>query len=100
MKEEVQSQKIRIRVGPAGFVAPKSDEKADKRQVGGNHYKNMPIQPWDVMESVLTEEEFIGFLKGNIIKYSMRSGHKGPDDAEKARHYQQKLDEFLAKYRW
>ena len=108
MIEEAQSHEIRIRVGPAGIVAPdgfactqadldkvrEASLKADKRQVGGNHYKSLPIQPWDVMESVLTEEEFIGFLKGNIIKYSMRNGHKVSDDVEKARHYQQKLLEI------
>lgn len=71
---------------------------ADARQVSGNHYKDMPIQPWSVMESVLTREEFIGFLKGNIIKYSMRAGRKeGSDDAGKAQHYQQKLKEIEGK---
>jgi hypothetical protein len=67
---------------------------ADARQVDGTHYKDMPMQPWDVMQSVLTPEEFIGFLKGNIIKYSMRAGRKdGSDDAGKAKHYRQKLQE-------
>jgi len=67
---------------------------ADDLQVSGNHYKDMPIQPWHVMESVLTREEFIGFLKGNVIKYSLRAGRKeGSDDAGKARHYMQKLSE-------
>jgi hypothetical protein len=67
---------------------------ADDTQVGGTHYKDMPIQPWDVMESVLTHEEFVGFLKGNVIKYSMRAGRKADsDDAGKASHYRQKLRE-------
>jgi len=67
---------------------------ADDLQISGSHYKEMPIQPWHVMESVLTREEFIGFLKGNIIKYSLRAGRKdGSDDAGKARHYMQKLKE-------
>ena len=58
--------------------------RADDLQVSGNHYKDMAIQPWAVMESVLTKEEFIGFLKGNIIKYSLRAGRKdGSDDAGK-----------------
>ena len=43
--------------------------KADDKQVGGNHYKDMAVQPWEIMESLLTREEFIGFLKGNVIKY-------------------------------
>lgn len=71
--------------------------RADDLQVSGNHYKDMPVQPWAVMQAVLTHDEFLGFLKGNIIKYSMRAGRKdGSDDAGKARHYMQKLDEELA----
>lgn len=69
---------------------------ADERQVGGDHYHQIGIQPWAVMESVLSTQEFIGYLKGNIIKYSMRAGRKdGSDDASKAWHYKQKLEEFL-----
>jgi hypothetical protein len=72
---------------------------ADDFQVSGNHYKDMPIQPWALMESVLTRAEFIGFLKGNVIKYSLRAGRKeGSDDAGKARHYMQKLKEVLNGY--
>lgn len=67
---------------------------ADDIQVSGNHYKDMPIQPWHIMEAVLTPAEFRGFLKGNIIKYSLRAGRKdGSDDAGKAKHYMQKLKE-------
>jgi hypothetical protein len=69
---------------------------ADSIQVGGTHYKDMPVQPWKVMECVLTREEFIGFLKGNIIKYSMRQGHKeNTDDGGKLAHYVDKLNEVL-----
>jgi hypothetical protein len=72
--------------------------RADDLQVGGTHYKDMAVQPWSVMESVLTPEEFIGFLKGNVIKYSMRQGKKdATDDTNKCRHYQQKLAEVLGK---
>jgi hypothetical protein len=66
---------------------------ADDLQIGGGHYKDMGIQPWAVMEAVLTHEEFIGFLKGNVIKYAMRQGKKDSDDANKARHYAVKLAE-------
>lgn len=61
-------------------------------QVGGTHYVTMPVQPWEIMESVMTREEFIGFLKGNIIKYSMRQGKKlESDDVGKLQHYIAKL---------
>lgn len=70
--------------------------RADEQQVGGSHYKDMPIQPWELMESILSKEEFRGFLRGNVIKYSLRAGRKigSDDDAEKARHYMDKLEEF------
>ena len=71
-------------------------ETANDRQVGGDHYHQIGVQPWAVRESVLSREEFIGYLKGNIIKYAMRAGRKdGSDDAAKAFHYKEKLAEFL-----
>ena len=70
-------------------------ELAGTYQVDGDHYTTMDIQPWEVMESVLTPEEFVGFLKGNVIKYAMRAGRKeGTDDAAKAKHYANKLANF------
>ena len=69
-------------------------KNANEYQIGGSHYKDMAVQPWDVMQIVLTRKEFIGFLKGNVIKYSMRQGKKeGTDDAAKALHYLAKLRE-------
>ena len=70
--------------------------KANEYQVGGTHYTDMPVSPWDVMEAVLTPDEFRGFLKGCVIKYSMRAGKKegSRDDAGKARHCAQKLKEI------
>lgn len=84
--ETLQTVKERFEKGLNGT-------SADDLQVGGSHYKDMPVQPWTVMEAVLTPEEFKGFLKGNIIKYSMRQGKKDSDDAGKAKHYLQKLKE-------
>ena len=75
----------------ANSVAP--IKKADDIQEGGSHYKDMAVQPWHVMEGVLTREEFIGFLKGNMIKYAMRQGKKDSPDAAKYRHYETKLNE-------
>jgi Protein of unknwon function (DUF3310) len=70
--------------------------RADDLQVSGQHYKDMAVQPWVVMEAVLTPEEFRGYLKGNIIKYSMRAGRKdGSDDGGKAKHYIHKLGEVI-----
>jgi len=68
---------------------------ARDHQVGGDHYLKLSIQPWDAMECWLTEEEFKGFLKGNIIKYIARCDHKGGRiDIEKIRQYVDKLLEL------
>jgi len=69
--------------------------KADDLQVGGDHYKNMGVQPWKAMESWMTPEQFAGFLRGNAIKYLARCDAKGGlDDVKKARHYIDKLIEI------
>lgn len=69
----------------------------DAKQVSGDHYVKMTVQPWAVMEALLTREEFIGFLKGNVIKYGMRQGRKdGSDDGGKAQHYMEKLAAILS----
>ena len=70
--------------------------RADDTQIGGDHYMEMQIQPWNVMQMVLTPEEFRGFLKGCILKHSLRAGRKaGTDDLGKAAHYAQKLKEQI-----
>jgi hypothetical protein len=57
-----------------------------------DHYKKGAIQPWAYMKSVMTDEEFRGFLVGNVIKYISRYQHKdGLKDLEKAQHYLSKL---------
>jgi len=69
---------------------------ANSRQVGGAHYKDMDIQPWDVIDDG-PREQAIGFYRYNALKYIMRAGEKGefPEDIAKAQHYLQKLLEIL-----
>jgi hypothetical protein len=55
------------------------------------HY-DKPIQPWEYMESIMSEEAFQGYLEGNIIKYISRWRDKGGvNDLRKAQHYLNKL---------
>jgi hypothetical protein len=51
------------------------DDPKDK-QVGGTHYKDMAIQPVDVIEANFTKEEVIGYYRGNAVKYLLRAGNK------------------------
>ena len=66
-------------------------------QVGGDHYKSKTVQPWDAMASWMSKEEFVGYLRGNVIKYTARCNDKGGiEDLKKAQHYLAKLLEVLA----
>ncbi len=67
----------------------KKPQAANQRQVGGQHYVGLSVEPWAAMEAWMTNEEFVGFLKGNIIKYLARE--KNANDLDKAGHYMQKL---------
>lgn len=53
------------------------------------HYKKAAMQPIEVMQTLLSPEQFEGFLLGNIIKYRMRAQFKGQEvsDHEKALQY-------------
>jgi hypothetical protein len=68
---------------PAVNVATPSRRK----QVGGNHYAKLDVQPWDVMRATMTPEEFQAFLRGNAIKYLMRDKGSRAEDFAKAHHY-------------
>ena len=48
-----------------------------------DHYKKLPIEPIELMRTTLTKEELQGFIKGNIIKYALRAGHKDGEDYSK-----------------
>jgi len=49
------------------------------------HYTVGGIETIDFIKAKLTPEEFIGYLKGNVIKYLSRAPHKGgTEDIEKA----------------
>ena len=62
---------------------------ANEEQVGGEHYKNKAIQPWDYIVS-----NNLGYLEGCVVKYVSTYKEKGGmQDLEKAAHYLQKLME-------
>jgi hypothetical protein len=62
-------------------------------QVGGTHYKERDIQPWDAIHAWE-----LGFFSGNVVKYVARHHKKGGvDDLRKARHYLDKLIELHTK---
>ena len=58
-------------------------EDHTSKQVGGNHYERMQIDP---LLYIMANE--IDWCEGNIIKYVSRYKHKnGIEDLKKAKHY-------------
>lgn len=65
---------------------------AGNYQLGGTHYTDKDVQPWEAMQAWMTEEQFKGFLIGNVIKYIARFQDKGGElDLQKCKHYLDKL---------
>ena len=60
------------------------------------HYNKGDIECIDAIEAMLTHEEFVGYLRGNSLKYRWRFRYKnGVQDLEKAEWYENKLMEIL-----
>jgi hypothetical protein len=61
-----------------------------------NHYNDGSIECIDAIQAALTEEEFIGFCKGNAMKYIWREQWKnGMEDLQKAAWYLNRATEGL-----
>ena len=69
----------------------------DGTAAGATHYQMGDKQPIEIMQEVMTTEEFFGYLRGNVIKYSLRMGHKDnkAKDAQKAAQYSKWLAQAL-----
>ena len=60
------------------------------KQIGGDHYKTMKIQPAEFIEA-----NGLSYLQGNAIKYICRFRDKNSiEDLRKAKHYIDMLIEF------
>tara|TARA_B110000495_G_scaffold18686_1_gene13213 strand:+ start:14993 stop:15262 length:270 start_codon:yes stop_codon:yes gene_type:complete len=62
------------------------------------HYGQGNIECIEYLEDFLNEEEYIGYLRGNIAKYLHRFRYKnGLQDVEKADWYLHRLVKFLSR---
>lgn len=61
------------------------------------HYNHGNIECIEYIQDILSEEEYRGYLRGNITKYHHRLMHKGSakQNAEKMRWYLDRLIEVL-----
>ena len=63
-----------------------------------SHYTSGKIEVISIMEDQLTDEEYRGYIKGQVIKYVTRERHKnGLEDLKKAAWYLNRLIKRLEK---
>lgn len=60
------------------------DEDTQEDTMHDKHYRDSVVEPILVMQALFSHDEFIGFLKGNILKYRLRAGHKGGEEEMKS----------------
>jgi hypothetical protein len=79
---------------------PVTRDRANAKQIGGDHYKNMGVEPWDVVDTWPLYQR-IGYYRGGALKYIMRLGNKDEmaQEAGKGLHYLEKLLEVLKEQR-
>ena len=60
-----------------------------------SHYTQANMEVIDILKEVLTKDEFIGYLRGNALKYQMRYKYKGNpgEDLQKAQWYVRRLEQ-------
>jgi len=63
------------------------------------HYNRKGIECIDAIEASMSDEEFRGYLKGNVLKYIWRYTYKDKplEDLKKARWYHEKLISIVKK---
>ena len=71
----------------AGFTPSHGNRFQDRivsrdKQVGGTHYNQHKIQPWDIVI-----EYDLSFFEGNALKYLLRKKNNRVEDLAKAIHY-------------
>ena len=66
-------------------VHPVPSEPVEDPVNSPSHYMHGGVETIDIIRSMLTPEEFRGYLKGNILKYRERAMFKGKTDEDYAK---------------
>jgi len=91
LKDVIEHTQSMMKPGEQPYIPPAREE-----QFGGDHYKRMGIEPWDVVDTWPLEQR-IGYYRGGALKYimRMRSKDQSRQEIEKGKHYMKKLLEVL-----
>ena len=64
------------------------------------HYNSSKMECIDAIHGMLTHDEYIGYLRGNALKYNWRCRYKGKpiEDLRKARWYEERLIRYMLEH--
>ena len=64
------------------------------------HYNSGGMECIDAIHGMLTHDEYIGYLRGNALKYNWRFRYKGKpiEDLRKARWYEERLIRYMLEH--
>lgn len=84
---DVNSVRKTARISLGDLVYKHNEYK--KSTTADSHYEKSSMQPLEVMQRLMSKEQFLGFLLGNVIKYTMRADFKNQkeSDLRKAKTY-------------
>ena len=91
--EDTAENSLAKRIENPNLITDKNNNKA--KNPNSKHYELWEdFEAIDVIKLVLTEEEYRGFLKGNILKYRLRVGKKDDvlKEIEKIKDYERELN--------
>ena len=94
MADENLEQKAQQRVQETKDILEAITKPTETDAVNSpEHYNMLDIEAINLIEMSMTKEEFLGYLKGNVLKYIIRYKHKRKpgEDLDKGKWYLDKL---------
>ena len=78
LSPEAIKESITMAMAAADPVADPATDAPSSGLAADQHHYNAAgdFQPIEVMQASMPQQQFIGFLRGNVIKYTMRAGRK------------------------
>ena len=94
--EEYRDARKRQKIMRGTKYKPKDYNKQYNNVHSPKHYNQGHTECIDAIEAMLSDEEYMGYLRGNSMKYRWRFRYKnGFEDLSKAQWYEQRLVKFM-----
>ena len=95
MKKKLKEVEEKSKEQTVKYLSGKNKEEQDMVN-HPEHYNQGTIECIDAIEAMLSQEEFVGYLRGNSLKYRWRFRYKnGIEDLRKAEWYERRLLKIL-----